>query len=119
MKLTISEPFDGWYVIERAEHDGHTGLRRADDGMLQFWSSARISDASVEGPAEDMHGIASAIETRGSFSARRCAVRFADGGFRFESPRNSTRESDPVPVEDADALAVLIRAAVGGAGGER
>jgi len=113
MKLTIRkcDGFGDWYVIERAEHDGREWLAPTGYGS-RFMRSARISDADVEGTGCEMHAIAGAIEARGSFHARRCAVWLEEGGFRFESPRNSSEPGGLVTMEHADELARLIRAEV-------
>jgi hypothetical protein len=101
---------EDWYAIERAEHDGRTWLEPCDDGHTLMHAS-RISDADVEGNAADMHALAEAIEARGAFSARRCAVRVEGERARLWSPRNSTRAA-LVPLAAADAVAAQIRATV-------
>jgi hypothetical protein len=101
---------EDWFLIERAEHDGRRWYETYDDEpeILVLRTSARISDADVEGTADDMLAIAAAIEERGSYSARRCAVTICDGMVRLHSPRNSSRDG-VVSIEDADELAALIR----------
>ena len=96
-----------WFMIERAEHDGREWSEPRDYGSA-FMTSARISDADIEGTFDEMLGIAAAIERRHAFNARRCAV-VVDGDFAaFWSPRNS-RHMARVPLAVADALAVQIR----------
>lgn len=102
----VSGPFDNWYCIERAEHD-HTG-KIAGQGFV--WSG-RISDADVDGTAEEMLTLAYAIERREWESHKRCAVdaRAALGGnVEFWSPRNSQRRGR-VSLVAAQALAREIR----------
>jgi hypothetical protein len=101
---------DDWYTIERAHHEGRMELRPTSYGMA-FWSSARISDACVEGMGYEMLAIADAIDAGIDVEFRRCAVTFTPDGVLFESPRNSTRPAR-VSVTSAKALAAKIRAAV-------
>lgn len=83
------EPLGDWWVI-------------TDDGL-------QISDASVEGTAEEMHEIARAIRQRGSYFARRCAVSWLNGCAEFHSPRNSTSSiSQRFTQAEAIALAEQI-----------
>lgn len=70
LRVDQHEPLGDWWVI-------------TDDG-------AWISDASVEGTAEEMHEIARAIRRSGSYFARRCAVSWSNGCAEFHSPRNSS-----------------------------
>lgn len=103
-----------WFTIERAEHDNEFGLEPTDDPDCHAVTyTGRISDADVEGSAEEMLSIAEAIEKRGSCSFKRCAVSVEGDIVRFRSPRNSMR-SGIVRLEDADALAAEIRAKLGG-----
>lgn len=98
---------DDWYVIERRDHDGRSWVERTSYGAA-FRTSARFSDADVEGNAEHMLGIATAIETRTEFRAKRCAVAFDGDRVFFWSPRNSEVRGE-VSLADADALAAQIR----------
>lgn len=60
------------------------------------------------GYGAEMKGIATAIDRRGSFHAKRCAVEvMGDGSVHFWSPRNS-QNPGVVTLADADALAQLI-----------
>lgn len=98
-RLTLrAGTLDDWYVIERAPSEGH---------------SARFSDASIEGTAEEMLALARAIKARGGFSAKRCAVAVDGEVVAFRSPRNS-REDGLVSLVVADALAAEIFAKLGG-----
>jgi hypothetical protein len=134
MKLILlkTDVLDDWYVIERAEHDGRVWSEpvpgRPDVAVLR--SSARFSDADVEGTAEEMRAIARAIRERQQVSFRRCAVdaRIADAGrsgrpvyealaaavtrVRFWSPRNSQTPGSTT-FEEALELAVQIEKELG------
>ena len=99
-----------WYVIERRDHDGRRWMEREGPSVVALHTSARFSqNADVEGNASEMLAIADAIETRGEFSAKRCAVWFDGDRALFESPRNSETPG-VVTVADADELAAQIRA---------
>lgn len=106
--LTCRNAGGDWYVIERRDHDGKTWFEPTSYGMA-FRTSARFSDADVEGDADNMLGIAAAIERREGFDAKRCAVAFDGDRVFFWSPRNSMTRGE-VTLADADALAVEIRA---------
>lgn len=111
LTLRKSEFTDDWYLIERRDHDGRRWEERNDYGT-EVCKSARFSrNADVEGDAAEMLAIAAAIETRGRFSAKRCAVWFVGDRAFFESPRNS-QEPGVVTLADADDLAREIRAAL-------
>lgn len=112
MKLTLRHCVDmgDWYVIERAEHDGRTWWEPTEYGK-RFMTSARFSDADVEGSAEEMLAIADAIERRESVRFKRCAVVATRERVEFESPRNSTRPGF-CSLAEADELAREIRAVV-------
>lgn len=111
MKLTMRKSvyLNDWYVIERAEHDGRTWPKPIDGGFALCMSS-RFSDADVEGDADEMRGIAGAIESGGEYHAKRCAVDATGDVAMFWSPRNSQKRGE-VPMSDAVALAVEIRKA--------
>ena len=98
---------DDWYCIEWAEHDGQQWLERTAPDVVAFRHSGRVSDADVEGTAEEMRRLAAAIQARGSYHAKRCAVAVDAGVASFCSPRNSTKEQ-AVTLAVADALAVEI-----------
>lgn len=106
--LVKSEVMSDWWCIERAEHDGREWLEEAD-GYSTFMRSARISDADVEGTAEEMVEIARAIRQRGSYSAKRCAVDARGERVLFWSPRNS-RVTASISREAAEDLATQIEA---------
>lgn len=107
LTLRKSDMLDDWYLIERRNHDGRTWSEQTEYGS-RYQSSARISDADVEGRAREMLGIATAIEERSTFKAKRCAVWFEGDRACFSSPRNSQRPGT-VTLEDADNLAKEIR----------
>lgn len=113
MKLTLrkSDAMDDWWVIERAEHDGRTWLQKVGPSAMELRASSRFSDADVEGAGIEMRGVALAIQTRGSFRAKRCAVEVRGDLVAFSSPRNS-REDGIVSLAEADELALLILATV-------
>lgn len=104
--LVESDGMENWYTIELKEHDGRHWMKQTDPNSFSLMYSGRISDADVEGTAEDMLEIAKAIRSRKSFSAKRCSVNYseAEDGFYFSSPRNS-REDALVPSEFCDVLA--------------
>jgi hypothetical protein len=111
LTLRHCEDFGDWYIIERAKHDGRVWLEPTEYGA-SLRSSARISDADVEGTAADMLAIADAIEARGEYSAKRCSVDAVGADVLFCSPRNSTVDAR-VPRVVAAALAQEIRAKLG------
>lgn len=90
-----------WYTIERAEHENRHWMERVQDDDIGSYTalrySGRISDADVEGTAEEMRGIAKAIRERRAYcNARRCAVDATGnevGTVVFYSPRNSMRHA--------------------------
>lgn len=103
-----------WFTIERAHHAHKFGMQPDPElGCMMVTYSGRISDADVEGTAEEMLSIAEAIEQRASCSHRRCAVSVEGDLVTFRSPRNSRRDG-VVRIEDADALAAEIRSKLGG-----
>lgn len=113
MRLTIrkAEEIDNWYVIERAEHDGR-GWFENGQHSTRYMTSARFSDADVEGPGADMLDVAAAIRRRGTASCRRCAVRIDGDRVFFASPRNSSTEGE-CTLAEADDLATQIEALLG------
>lgn len=106
MKIVLnkSNSLDDWYVVERAEHEGRTWLEPTGPNSMKLMNSARISDACVEGTAEEMRQIAKAIKARGSASFNRCAVHIDGERAYFRSPRNSTVDAE-IPLADADEFA--------------
>lgn len=113
MKCTVrkSDNLSDWYVIERAEHDGREWLAPISGGMA-FMRSARISDADVEGTAEEMLAIADAIQGSEDIEFKRCAIRWQPNGFvEVWSPRNSMRP-ERISGDDARHLATEIRRVV-------
>jgi hypothetical protein len=113
MKIVLvkSDSLDDWYVVERAEHDGCQWLEPTGPNSMRFMDSARISDACVEGTAEEMRELAKAIKARGAASFKRCAVRVDGERAYFCSPRNSTTEAE-IPLVDADEFADSALAAL-------
>ncbi len=108
LTLVRNTPDADWFLIERAEHDGREWFEPQEYGH-SFMTSARISNADVEGTFSEMLAIADAIERRTEFCAKRCAVAVVCGEWAdFWSPRNSLR-SGRVPLAVADALAAEIR----------
>ncbi len=100
---------EGWFTIERVEHDNIEELRSYKDGTggMYLFCSSRVSDACVEGDAADMTGIAQAIKERAEFEDRRCAVEVVDDFAYFWSPRNSSVKGK-VPLKYADELSKEI-----------
>lgn len=109
IKLVKSDDLSDWYTVERAEHEGRQWLERTGPNCMQWMDSGRISDACVEGTADEMRELAKAIKARGSASFKRCAVSVEDEQAHFCSPRNSTRDG-VVPLADADAFANQVLA---------
>ena len=109
MKIVMkkSEWLDDWYLIVKAEHDGREWRERTGPNSSRFMCSERISDACVEGDAEEMVCIAEGVKARERRSFGRCAVAFHPDGVHFWSPRNSG-EDGVVTVEEADELADQI-----------
>lgn len=112
LKIRKSESLGDWYVIERAEHDGRMWLEPIGRGGMSLRSSARFSDADVEGRAEEMLAIAKAIEEGRDESFRRCAVRIEGHRAFFWSPRNSETDGE-VSLDEAKELAAQIRQELG------
>lgn len=107
-KLTlVKSDLDDWFTIERAQHANVHELRPTKYGAALFYSG-RISDACVEGTADEMRGIAAAIERRSTESHKRCAVNASTDRVELWSPRNS-QEHGIVSLADADELAAQIR----------
>jgi len=98
---------DDWFSIEKAEHDGRTWFERTAPNCLSLRCSCRISDADVEGTAEEMLEIADAIKHRQPIAFKRCAVSIESDGVHFWSPRNSTKDG-VVTLEEADELSEQI-----------
>lgn len=109
IKLVKSEWLDDWYTVERVEHEGRQWLEPAGPNCMRLMDSGRISDACVEGTADEMRELAHAIKARGSASFKRCAVSVIGETVYFCSPRNSTRDG-VVPLADADAFADQVLA---------
>lgn len=69
-----------------------------------------LSDACVEGHAGEWREMANALREQTAYSAKRCAVRFADGSALFWSPRNSMGRAAGLPQPLASQLADIIDA---------
>lgn len=88
---------DGWFVLGWGRPDG-SQLDLADD-----------SHFCVAGDAEDMLGLAAAIEQRGEFTASHCAVHARGSKVRIWSPKGSSPLT-VVTLKAAAELAGAIRA---------
>lgn len=93
MAVTL-EPgsFDDWFVLM----DGHR----------------YVSDACVEGNAEEWRAILAALEAGEACSFKRCAMHFIAQGVEFWSPRNSVGRPWVCTRAELPALIESIRAAV-------
>jgi hypothetical protein len=112
VKCVRCEWMDDWFVIELVEHPGLAGFMRDGEHSMSFYSSARVSDACVEGTSYEMLALATAIEKRESESFKRCAAIKCNDTYLLSSPRNSTRDG-VITLVEADKLAASIRAVVG------
>lgn len=119
LKLAKCGVMDDWYIIEKAKHEWVEQIVPVPGkpNSMYLHDSSRISDADVEGAAVEMLAIAEAIEQRGSYSAKRCAVDVQGNRALFWSPRNSQREG-VASLEEADELAAQIRARLAGGTGD-
>lgn len=110
MKLLLvkSDGMTDWYTIKREEApEAHReGLVPVEGGMAWF-DSARISDACVEGPLDEMKSLAAAIRRRGHARFKRCSVFVNGDVVEFSSPRNS-QTPGVATLEEADDLAAQI-----------
>ncbi len=111
MKIVLqkSDWLEDWYTVERAQHESRQWLQPMGQNGFQFMYSGRISDACVEGTAEEMVALAQAIKARHWATFGRCAVRVEGERAYFSSPRNSTRDGE-VPLTDADEFADQVLA---------
>ena len=109
LKIVKCDVMDGWYLIERAEHDGRVWVEMTGPNTSALRCSARFSDADVEGTPGEMLAIAEAIETHAEVSFRRCAVDARTEPVTFWSPRNS-QTPGAVTYAEAASLAAEIRA---------
>ena len=89
-----------------------TGFFIDDWYLIGTDTGSRITNADIEGTSAEMREIAYAIEQRGSFMAKRCAVRCSENGVELWSPRNSMRSAF-VSYANADALAAQITKELG------
>ena len=98
----------------RSEDDGEIEVVRND---LSGWKILRDGErleprADVEGSANEMLLIASAIESGGAAHFKRCAVVSTNVGALVWSPRNSNEAKVLLSPYEAQCLAVAIRSAV-------
>jgi hypothetical protein len=104
-----------WYVIESNAVPVFGEEPLYLDGRLigsSLTSTARISDADVEGTGDEMLAIADAIERGEPVGFKRCAVKpIEGGGFALRSPRNS-QEPGAITAKQAAGLVASIRATV-------
>ncbi len=103
---------DNWYTIELAEHENKRWEEPTKYGFKLMYSG-RISNACVEGTAEEMLAIAEAIEKRSRVSFKRCSVVIDNNSAYFMSPRNSST-SGFCTLAEADELAVEIKSKLTG-----
>lgn len=104
--------YPGWYAVERAVHDGRAWIEHVEPLGQRYMTSAKICDADVGGSADELRELAAAIETRGSFAGRRCAVAVADERAWLWSPRDGGRRA-VVPLARAQGLAEKVRERLG------
>jgi hypothetical protein len=99
MKIVLrkSDWIDGWYVIERAEHDGSTWIEPRN-GVLSFQCSSRISDADVEGDAKQMRNIVRVIRERGEAHHARCSTGIRRYFDRYKPRANGEAMYDEVTI---------------------
>lgn len=100
------------YAVERAAHDGRAWVEHVGDRAQRYMTSAKICDADVQGSADELLELASAIGARGEFAGHRCAVRVAGDRAWLWSPADPGRAA-VVPLARADALAAAIAARLG------
>lgn len=81
--------YEDWSQIEKAVHDEVEEFVQTDSNCYTLYRSARISNASIEGPLHEMKDIADAILSGKGCEHYRCAVAPYNRGFVFWSPRNS------------------------------
>ena len=110
IKLNHCADMGDWYTIVRAEHDGLNWFERTGSNSQRLMTSERLCpEYCIEGSAEEMIAVATAIHRRGKAHFTRVSVRFAEDGAHLCSPRNSERDA-VVTLEEADELAVQILA---------
>ena len=115
LALVTVDSMEDWFLIERAEHDGSSWMEPYDfNGSrgFSFMTSARITNADIEGTSGEMLDIAQAIRDRTEAGARRCAVKVDGDRAELWSPRNSSFRAS-VPLSVADALAEQIEKKLG------
>lgn len=108
MKCIVNKMFqDGsdWWRIERAQHDGATWTEIVPDGTRHCMSVRLDPRACVEGNAEEMLDLATAIFLRGNRECKRCAVETVSEGVLVWSPRNSNGKKVLIAHSEALELA--------------
>jgi len=87
--------------------------------VMRDASFAYVSDACVEGTAEEWRDIASALRNRESVSFKRCSVRWSGDTFTLCSPRNTMgRVARLSGYAKADELADIIERALAALAGK-
>jgi hypothetical protein len=112
LNLVRSDGMGDWFTIERAEHANQHWMKPIGNNSMAMMYSGRISDACVEGTAEEMLEIGKAIEDRRYVSFKRCSVDARGERALFNSPRNSLVTAS-VPMEFAGELAQQIKKELG------
>jgi len=109
MKLILTSPFEGWYCIERAEHDGKEWTEPTLYGSKYMCSHRLAPEADVEGDLEQMKEIARAIRFKTEAYFKRCAVKVLPNlnAVTLWSPNNS-KEKTVVTLAEAIELAEQI-----------
>lgn len=69
-----------------------------------------VSDACVEGHADEWRDIVDGLRKRERKSHKRCALGFANGSALFHSPRNTMGRDARLPIARCDELADIIEA---------
>lgn len=77
--------------------------------VIEYEDGSRFSDACIEGSANEMLQIASAIEKNESIHFRRCGVTMNEFRARFFSPRNSQGDYGTIGLREAAELAKQIK----------
>lgn len=113
-KLTVrkSDAIDDWWCIERVDHENRESFVSTGHNSQRLDCSSRLgtgmNNCDIEGYGVEMKGIASAIESGGTYSAKRCEARTVKEGVLLQSPRNSM-EPVLVTYQHAKELAEEIR----------
>lgn len=92
----VSSAFAGWFALVDAK-------------------GRYVSDACVEGDAEQMTALAAALRAGTNYHAKRCAAMLVDDAYHLWSPRNTVGGYATLPRERAGQLADVIDAAIAAA----